>query len=379
MPLQVFFDCSLYWLVLIVLDVVTIEEDAVAVYYTSSVVVRSNCHIPGRSVLAIWMSSLCKQCQQLAIAVLHMWDVSHMNHSIWLCGIFSTHTHTSTDFKVQVVHLVHVVHLLHNFNLTQGCEFWASLAAYLPGDPQGGLENDHLRPGAKQLWSDCFKITSEVTIVMVKVIIAIEIAIISSAGLTRRAPAAAHLNLFLLQVEKSWAKATHKNCITSTQLVLDSGFVNPIWIVRFTPEGEKEYGLYSPTSVHPPPCTYTYLVTRAPPRTASCRGSSLCDFQKNCLQQKGQRLNLVWFSRPPLGKNSPSESFGFGLPRATASCGETQYTHATLLRGGPWIYYFVPAGSGTYIHHDTTHRQSAPRPPILLLVVEIFPGGVHVV
>jgi hypothetical protein len=123
-----------------------------------------------------------------------------MNHSIWLCGIFSTHTHINRFQGTSCTFSTFGTFKLHSFNLTQGCEFWASPAAYLPGDPQGGLENDHLRPGAKQLWSDCFKITSEVTIVMVIVIIAIEIVIISSAGLTRWAPAAARLNLFYFRL-----------------------------------------------------------------------------------------------------------------------------------------------------------------------------------
>ena len=150
-----------------------------------------------------------------------------------------------------------------------------------------------------------------------------------------------------------------------------------IWIVRFTPQGEKEHGLYSPTSIHPPPCTYTYLVTRAPPRTASCRGSSLCDLtKKNCLGPIGQRLNLVWhwFSRPSLlEKTLPRNPLILDSPGLLPLA----VKHSTLLRGGPCIYHFVPAGSGTCTHHDANPPEcptSTDPPPGSR--VEIFPGRI---
>ena len=163
--------------------------------------------------------------------------------------------------------------------------------------------------------------------------------IISPAGWTRWAPAAARLIPFSLQAEKSWAKATHKNCITSTQLVLDSGFVNPIYTLL---------PVHTLIWSHVLPLGPRLIVVRA-----------CVTFKKKILGQKRSAIELgLALKTLASWKNSPSESFSFGLTEAT--CGKTQYTHATLLRGGPWIYHFVPAGSGTYTRHDTNPPSKGP-------------------
>ena len=119
---------------------------------------------------------------------------------------------------------------------------------------------------------------------------------------------------------------------------------------------KKEQGLYSPI-----PCTSTSLYILLLFGHMCSPSNRVLSWFEPVWPLKKTTLNLIWLSRPqPLGKNSPSESFGFGLTGATASCGKTQYTHATLLRGWPWIYHFFPAGSGTCTHHDPTSTDPPP-------------------
>ena len=116
--------------------------------------------------------------------------------------------------------------------------------------------------------------------------------------------------------------------------------------MRFAPQGDKEHGLYSPASIHPPPCTYTYLGTRDPPQTASRRGSSPLGLQPHLFRGKKKSNH-----RNPMLLDSR---------RYAAFRGKTRYTHATLRQVPSWIYRFVPADSETCIRHDTTPPSEYP-------------------